>query len=102
MIKQKTSEIFIIYFRSFYSKLFEMFHRRLDHHGIIGMIDYKARRTSGCFLHMLFLNIIDFHLAGIPPLGIVGGQGGSLFKDAVGSSFPSDFTMTWLPGIPLA
>ena len=46
---------------------------------------------------LLFLYIIDLNFFIFPSLGIVGSQPGSFLEGAVGSSFPSDFTMTWDP-----
>lgn len=60
--------VHINYLLTFFQK-----HLRLSNHGIIGVIDNKARRSSGHLLNLLFLNIIHFHLIIFTAFGIVGG-----------------------------
>ena len=55
------------------------------------MVDYKAGRCAVYLFHIAALEVIDFHLVLIPPLGIVGGESGSLFKAAVRKFLPVRF-----------
>ena len=47
------------------------------------MINHKAGRCAVHFFHVAALQVVDFYLVLIPPLGIVGGEGGCLFKAAI-------------------
>ena len=55
-----------------------------NRHREIGVIDHKARFCPTGLFYMFFLNIVDFHLLLVPPLGVVCGKAGRFLEGAVG------------------
>ena len=53
------------------------------YHRKVGMIDHESRRCAGYLFDAFLLDIVDFHLFAVAPLGIVGGQRARLLKGPI-------------------
>ena len=49
------------------------------------MVDHESVFGSGYFFNLFFLHIVDLDLVVSAAPGVPGGQGGGLFKEAVGN-----------------
>ncbi len=60
----------------------------VNDHGVVGIIYHESGFGPGRFFHMLFLDVVDFHLVLFAAFGIVGGESCGFLEGPVRDFLP--------------